>query len=280
MKPVTEKQLVLIYNTFLENGLDGEQEEEYIERISGKAKHLLEHDDVGVFLNVNDNQKRYFLEIIDYIKQNIDPKVQISDDYTRNIKDYTRVIKDLALKYRLFLPRQVNKRVIEYTFETISMNGDDTDYFIGIQSNKWTGKKYKVFGFKCVLVLDWDECELKDIKNLLTNNKTCIDLGLIFRIYQTYNGYHAYCTNKFFNHESFGLLQLMYTLQCDPMYISFVKHYGFIVRLSSKGRENEDFIECYKDTVYCGDNTVEYKSTLELLVLKDSSFDTCKRVLT
>lgn len=279
MKPITEKQLALIQSTFLKNRLDGEEEREYIVRVAGKERHLLEHSDVGLFLNVNDNQKRYLLEVVDYIKQNIDPEIQLNNGSNiDNLQDYTRVIRDLAAKYQLFLPSLVNKRVIEYTFETVSMNNDDTDYFIGIQSNKWTGKRYKVFGFKHVLVLDWDECELEEIKSRLMTNKTCRDLGLIFRIYKTYNGYHAYCTNKFFHYESFGLLQLMYRLQCDPMYISFVRYYGFIVRLSSKGRDNEDFIEWYKETICYGGDMVEYKSILDLLDLKDKSFD--KRVLT
>ena len=119
------------------------------------------------------------------------------------------------------------------------------------------------FSFKNLLVIDWDNLSLNEIKEILKKEAS----DLTFAIYQTYNGYHGYCISKQFD-INYKTLKFMKVLKCDPLYIQFCIKNGFIVRLNKKQFRDEQFVEKYVTNV--GNSHLNQNLYL-LLKLKDMS---------
>ena len=115
--------------------------------------------------------------------------------------------------------------------------------------------------FYDMMVIDWDNISLNEIKNLLKNDKHT------WYIYKTYNGYHGYCMSKKWEHYKNDTLLFMQKMSCDPVYISFVKSVGFIIRIQKKENRNESFIENFA----CKVNDLPVLPRLaKLMTIKDS----------
>lgn len=179
-------------------------------------------------------------------------------------KDYSELKhSDICLLFKQFdVPVSVDIRNLDYIIK-----GETDDYIIGEQFSKKTGNKIMdIIAFKNLMVLDYDlkGCSEKTKSELL---KTIIDRLRVeqysFRIYETFGGYHVYCTSKRLDYRDHSTYSLMKRLQCDPFYIGFTKYVGFAVRLNRKPNRDEVFIERFVTSI----NEPLVDKDLERLVL-------------
>ena len=184
-------------------------------------------------------------------------------------KDYTQLTHaDIcSLLEKCDIPISVNIKNLDYIIKT-----ETKDYIIGEQFYKTTGNKIMdIIAFKNVMVLDYDlKSYSETTKSELLN--TIIDIlsgtDYSFSVYETYGGYHAYCTSKRFDYRNNSTHSLMKQLGCDQFYIGFTKYVGFAVRLNRKPNRDESFIEQFvtKINPEFADNKlerlVEFKNTL------------------
>lgn len=172
--------------------------------------------------------------------------------------EYNEIIKTLSKT--MYIPKYINFNNLEYIIKK-----ETNDYIIGSQIHKNSNKILEIISFKNLLIIDYDDLELFQVKRLLFKfgkNET-------WRIYKTFNGHHAYCTSKMYNYTDLGTAQFLFELQCDPLYIEFTKHVGFATRLCKKpSRIKETFIEQYICTVGSSEN--ELQELVDLLLFKDS----------
>lgn len=174
------------------------------------------------------NSIYYYNTLIDKSYDNIE---QLS------LEDSKLIIKKLK-ENGLFMSTSIN--VKNYTFKEIE-KGDG--YGIYNQHNLYKNSNMYVIIFDKLMVLDYDNITYDEVFNILKN------VDQTFLIYKTYNGYHAYCVSKRYDHKNYSSLQLMYDLKCDNIYINFCKKYGYCVRLSKKLNRDEKFIEEFVGTV-------------------------------
>lgn len=81
-----------------------------------------------------------------------------------------------------------------------------------------------------------------DSKNL---NKLLLSLDKVnesFYVYNTKNGYHAFCVSSKIKHNSEDMIKLLKKCECDPWYIKFSYKYGFKVRTNLKTDENPGLV--------------------------------------
>jgi hypothetical protein len=140
------------------------------------------------------------------------------------------------------VPVSVDIRNLRYVIKQ-----ETDDYIIGEQYNVKTREKMMdVFAFKRLLVLDYD---VKQNSSLTKDEllRTLIDKLITqpysFSIYETYGGYHVYCTSEEFGYNDHSTHSYMKSLGCDRFYIGFTKYVGFAVRLNKKSNRDEIFIE-------------------------------------
>lgn len=165
------------------------------------------------------------------------------------------------LNVNMYTPNFKNKKYI--------IEKETDDYIIGKQIHQYNDNIiiYNLLSFKNLLVLDWDikdnisKIDLLDkIKKLLSNTQ------LTFLIYETYNGYHAYCISKEFDYKSHLTTKFMNSLECDKFYISYTRKVGFVIRLNKKQDRNEEFIEKF----ICKINDYHINPKLKFLIeMKD-----------
>jgi hypothetical protein len=169
-------------------------------------------------------------------------------------EDYKNLILELK-KMGLFLPVFINKNNYEFT------DIEKTKYYtVSDQHNKIKNTTMKVMVLKNMMMLDYDGISLEEVKNFLkkSNEK--------YEIYKTFNGYHAYCLSKSYYFRDYKTLQIMKTLGCDELYISYCYNLGVCVRLSKKQDREEDYIEEY---VCSFGNNNENDTLRNLLIKKD-----------
>lgn len=161
----------------------------------------------------------------------------------------------------IFSPNFKNKKYI--------IEKETNDYILGKQIINEDNHQiiYNLICFKELLVLDWD---LKGniTKNDLLNEITELlsSMPYTFYIYETYNGYHAYCVSHKFLYNNYKTLKLMKSLKCDDFYISYIRKTGFTVRLNKKPNRKELFVEKF----VCQINNYKIDDHLKFLVeLKD-----------
>lgn len=188
-------------------------------------------------------------------------------------KDFSELThSDICSLFKKFaVPVSVDIRNLDYIIKE-----ETDDYIIGEQFNKRTGNKIMdIIAFKNLMVLDYDikGCSEKTKSELL---KSIVDRLSVepysFRIYETFGGYHVYCTSKIFSYKSHSTYSLMKRLECDPFYIGFTKYVGFAVRLNRKPNRDEVFIERFVTNI----NKQLVDKDLERLVLfKDTLLLNC-----
>ncbi len=101
--------------------------------------------------------------------------------------------------------------------------------------------------FYSMLMIDFDDIKLDQVVDKL--NSMVQQNSFVFRIYQTFNGFHAFLISNLVDHNSEIANQIMIDLQCDEYYRLFAYKYGFKVRLSPKLNRDETYIAKYVKTV-------------------------------
>jgi len=200
---------------------------------------------------------------LNYLLQNTG-KV-LSDISSKDYEELTH--SDIkTLYYQLNVPLSIDLRNFEYIII------EETDhYIIGHQFNKRTKEKIMdIISFNSMMMLDYDvkkgenplakQTLLKDIIDKLS------EYPYTFYIYETFNGYHVYCTSKFFDYKNHSTHTLMKQLDCDQFYIDFTRYVGFVVRLNKKKNRDEKYIERFVTKI---GNEPDINILLDLLRLKD-----------
>ena len=88
-----------------------------------------------------------------------------------------------------------------------------------------------------------------------------------FRLYSTFNGFHAFLISKSMRHNSDYVNFLLRNLGCDPYYILFAQKVGFKIRLNKKINRQEQFVAKYIKTI--GDENNVDEKCLEYVKLHD-----------
>jgi hypothetical protein len=184
-------------------------------------------------------------------------------------KDYDQLTHgDICSLFKKYdVPPSINMKNLQYIIKT-----EAKDYIIGEQFDKTTGNKIMdIIAFKNLMVLDYDVKSCSEItKSELLN--TIIDrlknTQYSFSIYETYGGYHVYCTSNRFDYRHNSTHSLMKLLECDRFYIGFTRYVGFAVRLNRKPNRSEPFIESFVTRINQDlanvelEKLVEFKDTL------------------
>lgn len=194
--------------------------------------------------------------------------LQLTDLTTKHYDQLTHSDVGHLLK-KCDLPVSIDVRNLEYIIKQ-----ETDDYVIGEQYNLKTREKMMdVLAFKRLLVLDYDvkhnsnitKAELlRTLKDKLNNEPYS------FSIYETYGGYHVYCTSKEFDYRHHSTHHYMKHLGCDRFYTGFTKYVGFAVRLNKKSNRDETFIERFVTRINPElinlklENLVKFKDTLTI----------------
>lgn len=164
------------------------------------------------------------------------------------------IINELK-KNGLFMKSYINTK--NYTFKEIEIG---CGYGIYNQHNLYKNSNMDLIIFDSLMVLDYDNLSYNEVCNILE------EVDETFTIYETYNGYHAYCISSTYNRKNYKTLQLMYELKCDQVYISFCYEYGYCVRLSNKINRDEKFVEKFIGKI---GTKPEDKELVNLVNIKD-----------
>jgi hypothetical protein len=72
---------------------------------------------------------------------------------------------------------------------------------------------------------------------------------MVFRLYQTHNGFHVFVMSQPFPHFHQTSYEFMTSLGCDHFYILFAYKFGYKIRLSPKKDRDEQFLASYLETI-------------------------------
>lgn len=172
------------------------------------------------------------------------------------------VLKNFAFDKQIYI---LGKNNISYNIEKrteiyISEDSISFKYFKEIDANLILGfdqvKQIFYLISQDMLTLDWDnkdgytlEMVEKLLRNFIENDNRNLKKGqglmgspLTFRIYQTDNGTHAYCTSHRIYHDSIYAKIIMKSLCIDPWYIYFTSARGYSSRISPKKDKKNQFV--------------------------------------
>lgn len=91
---------------------------------------------------------------------------------------------------------------------------------------------------------------------------------MVFRLYQTHNGFHVFVMSQPFPHAHQTSYEFMMSLGCDHFYILFAHKYGYKIRLSPKKDRQEQFRARYLKTI--GDPSMIDSNCVELIQIHDA----------
>jgi hypothetical protein len=127
--------------------------------------------------------------------------------------------------------------------EVIAYEQEDLVVAMGFKNNVWS------LCVRDVLMIDFDFKEGIDRKNAIkiitryTNTKHKEGEDLLFEMFDTDRGVHAFLVNKPMSHRAPEAIQMMVDLDNDPYYIGFSKIRGFCMRLNAKITPHLDLTE-------------------------------------
>ncbi len=216
-------------------------------------------------------EKKASLRQIVYLNYLLRNEGKVLSDITSKHYEELTYYDVKALYYQLNVPLSIDLRNFEYIIKE-----ETDDYIIGHQFNKRTKEKIMdIISFNSMMVLDYDIKKDNDDDNDHDTKKQILLKYIIdklseypytFYIYETFNGYHVYCTSKFFDYKKHSTHTLMKKLGCDQFYIGFTRYTGFVVRLNKKKDRDEKYIERFVAKM---GNEPDINILLDLLRLKD-----------
>lgn len=216
-------------------------------------------------------EKKASLRQIVYLNYLLRNEGKVLSDITSKHYEELTYYDVKTLYYQLNVPLSIDLRNFEYIIKE-----ETDDYIIGHQFNKQTKEKIMdIISFNSMMVLDYDIKKDNDDDNDHDTKKQILLKYIIdklseypytFYIYETFNGYHVYCTSKFFDYNKHSTHMLMKTLGCDQFYIGFTRYTGFVVRLNKKKDRDEKYIERFVAKM---GNEPDINILLDLLRLKD-----------
>ena len=130
------------------------------------------------------------------------------------------------------------KHLGNYIVKPQTIVKDHKDYYVAKDdlTNTW------YMCLRQVMMIDIDlkfydnsECALKELR----------DSDLLFELYKSHSGYHAFCVSQTFNYDDNNTHKIMFDLGCDYFYIVWASIRGWSVRLNFKKKE---LLERLKDS--------------------------------
>jgi hypothetical protein len=105
------------------------------------------------------------------------------------------------------------------------------------------GKMYylKFYEF---MMMDFDSISRPDLVDRLLKYP-----AMVFRLYQTHNGFHVFVMSQPFPHSHPTSYEFMTSLGCDHFYSLFAYKFGYKIRLSPKKDRDEQFLARYLETI-------------------------------
>lgn len=220
-------------------------------------------------------EKKASLRQIVYLNYLLRNEGKVLSDITSKHYEELTYYDVKTLYYQLNVPLSIDLRNFEYIIKE-----ETDDYIIGHQFNKRTKEKIMdIISFNSMMMLDYDikkdDNDDDDDDNDHDTKKQILLKYIIdklseypytFYIYETFNGYHVYCTSKFFDYKKHSTHTLMKKLGCDQFYIGFTRYTGFVVRLNKKKDRDEKYIERFVAKM---GNEPDINILLDLLRLKD-----------
>lgn len=271
---VSDKQIELInqvYNQYLLSIPDSEYISlvRFLENILKKSIDTvndLTHDECYLVVKYTKNftiskfKKKMLQEYIIpfYSKEKISQVLGYDYDDILNIsnKQYKKLVKlspyiDFEKKLNNFIHHNH-----EFTLEYSS------NYEIGYQmTDVCPNNRLYYIRFYDFMMIDYDMCHYDKIKERL-NKFIEFYPEFVFKVYQTYNGYHVFVISNLFNFNCKKTITIMKLLACDPWYIIYSYNSGFKIRLNSKINQNNGFIHKYIETIgnkkFINDQCIEY----------------------
>jgi len=259
---ISNKQISLVnklYECYLEFTCESKSLEQFLSMFTSvDCLAKLTHKDVcnlvqksDTYCTISDKQINFIQNIIHILSETLQKKpnelelevlkscrIQNTSLHSLTKSQLTSILSYVQSVYNIFIPNKINWSNYKY-----KLSEKTNEYIIGEQVNVYKKRVMKIISFKRLLVLDWDDTELQTILQVLRT------VPYKFRVYQTHNGYHAYCTSHFFPHDDLRTLQIMKRLNCDEAYMTFTYYTGFVIRLTPKPGRIEPFIEKYIQSV-------------------------------
>jgi hypothetical protein len=115
---------------------------------------------------------------------------------------------------------------------------DNTDYYVA--RDILTNTVY--ICYKHLLVIDIDVYKQDDPTEIYKIFQLLDDSEYLFHVFQSRNGYHAFCVSEEFDYKQQKTIELMMTFQCDFFYAFYCYLRGFCVRLNRKMNEYFDLM--------------------------------------
>jgi hypothetical protein len=107
---------------------------------------------------------------------------------------------------------------------------DHNDYYVAKDnlSNTW---------YMCLRHVMMIDIDLKHHDDAVSALQPLRSSNLLFELYKTHNGYHAFCVSQPFDYTDTSAHKIMFDLGCDYFYIVWVSLRGWSVRLNFKSGE-------------------------------------------
>jgi hypothetical protein len=183
--------------------------------------------------------------------------VLAADDY----KACRRVSPASVAELRRLLQKQVDRDAIHYLIPPPKLDQPlvDAPYKMVVGFDPERCMAFLVLGD--ILTIDWDFTDTMrtpEVTGLVVQFLENLELfndeedkaerdalkfrskPLAFRMYETDNGIHAFCTSHAFPHSGSDATRIMMAMCCDPAYIAFTQLRGYSLRLTPKVTKREN----------------------------------------
>lgn len=220
---------------------------------SDKQVRALEELGVTDFSNINkikaltliedlNKKKKLSEEQIIFLKKNItleEINEIIRDTRFENYEELTtyefkKICKSIKFSFNNiilnYIPKRINLPLI-YSF----------DHEVGVSQERSGLSNYIYYiKFYELLILDFDHISYEEVLKRLSPLKK-----LLFRIYKTFNGYHAFCISDKISYNSEEAVSIARIAECDPWYIIYFKYHAYCIRISAKHNRIEENVHTF-----------------------------------
>lgn len=220
---------------------------------SDKQIKALEELGITDFTNINkitaltliedlNKKKKLNEEQLTFLKNNIsisEINEVLNENKTKDYEELTmyefkKICKSIKFSFNNiivnYIPKRYNLPLI-YSF----------DHEVGVSQERANLSNYIYYiKFYEMLILDFDKITFEEVtERLKPLNK------LLFRIYKTFNGYHAFCISDKISYNSNEAIEIARITNCDPWYIIYFKYHAYCIRISAKHNRNEENVHTF-----------------------------------
>jgi hypothetical protein len=227
-----------------------DKQKNYIEQnmTNEEIKNIIQTDNLN---NITSKNVKTLFSYIQKHKYATNNQIKLLQMININLDDISKFLKREIKNFEELTAYDINKLLnknpeinLKNALKKINPSRDciiyewDDGYEYGLQ--KIDSKNSMVYmKFYDLLVIDYDHKDLETLQ--LSLNQTTLLLGndVLYRIYETYKGYHIILVSHLCPYNSDLTMQLSYILNSDRWYMLFSRKHGYCIRLSCKKDRNE-----------------------------------------